>query len=348
VSERTRQKQKVAVLGLGHWYSAYNLARALRESTRAELVAAAWHNPAHLEEFTRTFGIKGYADYGELLAREAVDIVHIAAPVSEIPAVTIQAARAGKHMILGKPMAMTVAQADEMVAEVQKARVLCFPFQCFMRLRYLDLKPRLEQGLIGDVVLMHQTSRWSIAEDWINSGTPGWFADPKYVPGGALIDEGIYWIDFFRWITGSEVARVEAKIANLLDKSIGVEDWGLAIYTMANGAICTLEGAWTIVSPRKTAPSPKQNAVVRIEIVGSRGEIADQFFRVPNRSLLAAGAADWTFERQMETGPTPLDHLLDCLESGRPTMATIEDARRAFVAAMAAYDAARLGRAIDL
>lgn len=343
------RKLRVAVLGLGHWYSAYGLARALRESSKAELVAVAWHHRPQLEEFARTFGVKSYTDYTELLDRENVDIVQIASPVSEIKELTIRAAQAGKHIMLGKPMAMTVAEADEMVQTVEKAGVLCFPFQCHMRLRYADLKARIDQGEIGDVVLMHQTSRWSIAEDWINSGKPGWFADPKHVPGGALIDEGVYWLDFFRWITGSEVVDVEARIGNLVHKDLAVEDWGLATYTLANGVVATLEGAWTIVSPQVTAPSPKQNSVVRIEIVGNRGEIADQFFRVPGRAVLAAGARDWVFERNPDAmmGDSLFDHLIDCVASGRQTVATIRDAYRAFVPAMAAYEAAREKRRIS-
>jgi predicted dehydrogenase len=342
------KKYRVAVLGLGHWYSAYGLGRALRESSKAELVAAADADAAHLDDFVRTFGIKGYADSGELLAKEPVDIVHIASPVSQIRDLTVRAAQAGKHMILGKPMAMTVAEADEMVAAVEKAGVRCLPFQCHLRLRYPDFKARIDEGEIGDVLLMHQTSRWSIAEDWMNSGRPGWFADPKHVPGGALIDEGIYWVDFFRWMTGSEVVQVEAKVANLIDKSLGVEDWGFAMFTLANGVICTLEGAWTIVSPRRTAPSPKQNSVVRIEVVGNRGEMMDQFFRMPGRAVLAAGAADWVFERNTETGPSSLDHLIACLENGQQTIGTIQDARQSFVAAMAAYDAARAGKPVRI
>ena len=342
------KKYRVAVLGLGHWYSAYGLGRHLRESSTAELVAAAWPDGPQLDEFCRAFGVKGYQDYSKLLAEEDIDIVHIAAPVSALRDVTVLAARAGKHMILGKPMAMTVAEADEMTTEVERSGVLCIPFQCHMRLRYAQMKPRIDGGEIGDILLMHQTSRWSIAEDWLNSGRPGWFADPKHVPGGALIDEGIYWVDFFRWITNSEIVQVEAKIANLLDKDLGVEDWGLAIFTLANGVICTLEGAWTIVSPRKTAPSPKQNAVVRIELVGTKGEMSDQFFRAPGFSVLAAGAEDWVFERQMNFGQAPIDHLVACLESGQQTIGTIEDARRSFVAAMAAYDAARLGQAVKI
>ncbi len=60
---------------------------------------------------------------------------------------------------------------------------------------------------------------------------------------------------------------------------IAVEDWGLATFTFANGVIATLEAAWTINAPRKTGPSPKHNSVVRLEMVGTRGELMEQWFR---------------------------------------------------------------------
>ncbi len=345
------RKWRVAILGLGHWYSAYNLARALPEYPRAELIAAGWHDKTQLDEFTATFDVAGYTDYDALLEHERIDIVHIAAPVSELADLTIKAARAGKHMILGKPLAMSVEQADRMVEAVEAAGVTCFPFQGIMRLRAADLKTRVDKGEIGDVILLHQTSRWSIAEDWYNSGKPGWFVDPGKVPGGAFIDEGIYWIDLFRWLAGSEIVQVDAKIANLVHKDLAVEDWGMAAFTLANGVIATLEASWTINAPRKSGPSPKQNSVVRLEIVGSRGEMIDQWYRAPGRAVLAAGAADWVFERQSEPPftpalPFPLHHLIECLDNHQTPVASIRDARRSFVAAMAAYESAREGRAV--
>ena len=170
---------------------------------------------------------------------------------------------------------------------------------------------------------MHQTNRWSIAEDWHNSGTPGWFVDPKHVPGGAFIDEGIYGIDFLSWMAKSDIVEVEARMANLVHKELKVEDWGMATLTFANGIIATLEGSWTINSPQKTKPSPKHNAVVRTELIGTRGEIVDQIFREPGRAVLAAGASDWVFERKGQSNfgprsPFPLNHLVDCLNAGAP------------------------------
>jgi predicted dehydrogenase len=348
-----RRRWRVGVLGLGHWYSAYGLARSLPEYPHAELVAAAWDDKAQLDEFTTSFGARGYADYRELLEQEDVDIVQIASPVARIPELTILAARAGKHIVLGKPMAMTVDDADRMIEAVDRAGVLCMPFQGIMRLRGADIRKRMHEGQIGDLVLLHQTSRWSIAEDWYKSGKPGWFADPTQVPGGAFIDEGIYWIDFFRWLSSSEVVQVEAKMANLVHKDIAVEDWGMANFTFANGIIATLEASWTINAPRKSGPSPKQNSVVRLEVIGTRGEIVDQWFRTPGRGVLAAGATDWVFERQSEVpfappSPFPLHHLIECLENDTPLVATIHEARRSLVVALAAYESARTGRAVQL
>ncbi len=345
---------RVGILGLGHWYSAYGLARALAEYPRAELAGVAWHVPAQLDEFARTFGVDAYADYDRLLERRDIDIVHIAAPVSEIKDLAVRAARAGKHMILGKPMAMTVDEADRIVEAIEAARVVCFPFQGIMRLRAAELKARIDSGTVGDVAVIHSTCRWSIAEDWYNSGKPGWFVDPRHVPGGAFIDEGIYWIDLFRWVSRSEIVQVDARMANLVHKDIEVEDWGMATFTFANGVIATLEAAWTINAPRKTGPSPKQNSVIRLEVVGTRGEIIDQWFRSPGRAVLAAGAADWVFERQAEPpsfappSPFPLSHLIDCLDNGTAPAASVQDARHAFAAAMAAYESARTGRSVSL
>jgi predicted dehydrogenase len=347
------KKWRVGILGLGHWYSGYGLARALPEYPRAELVAVACPDEAKLREFSTTFHLDAYTDYQALLARDDIDIVHIAPPVAEIPQCCIGAAQAGKHMILGKPMAMTVPQAAAMVAAVQKAGVQCVCFQGLARLGMMSIKKRIEAGLIGDIVVMHSSGRWSIAEDWFHSGQAGWFVDPAQVPGGALIDEGIYAVELMRWLAGSEVVQVEARIANLVHKELAVEDWGMATYTFANGIIATQEASWTINAPRKTGPSPKINSNRRTEIVGTRGEIVQDNLRAPELAILAAGAEGWVFERPGGDWVTPavpahLNYLIQCLETGQPSIAPIEEAYKTFVISMAAYEAARTGRPVKL
>jgi predicted dehydrogenase len=257
------RKWRVAILGLGHWYSAYTLGRALREYGGAELVAAASRDRTALDPFVAAFGVPGYESAEQLLEREIVDIVHLAAPVSELEQLTLLAARAGKHMILGKPMAMTVAEADRMVDAVEAAGVTCFPFQGIMRLRGADLKARIDAGAIGDIAVMHQTSRWSIAEDACNSGKPGWFADPRHVPGGALIDEYIGWISS---MAGTSESYWSAKIANLVHKDMR-GGWGLATFTFASG-LATLK----LLDDQRSPIAPSQRTASSAGSCRTRGD----------------------------------------------------------------------------
>ncbi len=347
------KRWRVGVLGLGHWYSANGLARALAEDPRARLVAVASPDAEKRDAYASTFGVEAHATPDELLARNDIDIVQIVPPVRDIPEYTLKAAAAGKHIVLGKPLAMTLAEADVMVAAVRQSGVVCMPFQGTYRLGWAEVKKRLTEGAIGQIVVMHATGRWSIAEDWFHSGKPGWFADPTQVPGGAFIDEGVYGIDQLCWLAGSAVVQVEAKVANLVHHDIGVEDWGFATLTFANGIIATIEASWTINSPRKSGPSPKQNGVIRMEIVGTRGEMIHDSLHGSGWSTLGAGAAGWISERaagEFSAPPPagPMGHLIDCLESGRTPVASIEDARAAFAVGFAAYESARLGQPVRL
>jgi predicted dehydrogenase len=344
---------RVGVVGLGHWYSAFGLARALPEYSKAELVAVAYHDEPKAREFGRLFSVEAYTDYDDLLAREDIDIVHICPPGVEMPDCTIKAARARKHIILGKPLAMSVERAAEMVEVVEGAGVVCVPWPEMYRVTDVALKARLDGGLIGDIAVIHATGRWSIGEDWLRSGKVGWFADPIQTPGGAMIDEGMSSLGWIRWLAGSDALTVDAKVANYVHKDIGVEDWALASFTFDNGIIATLENSWTINSPQKTGPSPKQNGVIRTEIIGTRGEVIQERLRVPSTAVLASGAPSWVFERPMaeyfvSSPPGALDYLITCIERGQDPEANIQQALKSFRMVMSTYEAARTGTPVKL
>jgi hypothetical protein len=87
--------------------------------------------------------------------------------------------------------------------------------------------------------------------------------------------------------------------------------------------------------------------------VGTRGEVVQERLRRPGLAVLAAGAPGWVFESPAEepygpSVPQPLDHLIDCLESGRDPVASIQEARRSFFVALAAYDSAWKQRPVTL
>jgi predicted dehydrogenase len=344
---------RIAILGLGHWYSGYALARALQEHPRAELVAVSHDHQDRTRQFADTFRIGAYADYRQLLERESVDIVHIAPPVADMHSHVMAAARAGKHIVLGKPMAMSVGEADEMVAAIRAAGITCVPFQGMHRIRYSPLKQELDEGLVGDLRLLQVSLHQAIAEDWFRSGNPGWFADPQRTPGGAFIDEGIYAIDRLMWLASAPVVEVQARVANLVHQRIAVEDWGMATMSFANGVLATLEASWTLTVPQPTAPAPKHNAVVRRVIVGTLGELIDDRPFLLGEARLTCKDPQWTVRRRAAElygplQPAALNYLIDCLESDQEPVANVQAARDALAVALACYESARTARPVQL
>src|ERR1051326_1126121 len=98
------------------------VAPALREHPDCELVAVSRANFDQAEQFANEFGARRwYADWRELIANEELDAVYIATPVNLHAAQTIAAARAGKHVLCEKPMAMTAAECDEMIAACSRS-----------------------------------------------------------------------------------------------------------------------------------------------------------------------------------------------------------------------------------
>lgn len=349
--------KKVGIIGLGYWYGAFRLARALREHTEAELVAVASRDQERLRKFTDIFPVENYSNFEEVLTREDVDIVLVTPPTIDIPKYAIAAARASKHMILGARMAMDLERADEIVEAVRHAGIKTITLEAEAIFGDPATKERIEHGLIGDIVHVSNASHSSIAEDWFCSGKPGWFADPKQVPGGAFLDYAIYSIQALRWYVKSEVKEINfAKVNNFIHKNLEVEDWGFAFLTFQNRVTATLEASWTIVTPRVTKPSPKHNSYDRLEIVGTTGRIITNLIPYPHELILSQEHPYWTTIRTPQglmTEGAPLvhpflDHLIECIDKDKPTVCSCEDAREALKAILAVYQAAKTHKPVVL
>lgn len=343
------EKHKVAIMGLGHWYIAFAVGRAAIESSLYEIVGVSDPRKEKLKEFCDTFKVKPYEDYRELLKNENIEIVVIVPPTLRIPEYTIAAAEAGKHILMGKPMAMSLKEADQALRAVKKAGIKLVAFEAMVRLG----KP--PKDTIGDILAISTVMHQGIAEDWFRSGTPGWFADPTQVPGGAFIDEGIYVIEAHRFCADSEVKRVDyARTANLIFKDIQVEDFGQASLTFENGVISSMEISWTISQPkpRNRGSLTKANAFTYTTIIGSDGEIVDGGLLV-DRAVLSKEFPYWVIHRpRPEISARPafqaLDYLIECIEKDEKPVASGEDARKSLEVALAVYKSAKTGKPVTL
>jgi predicted dehydrogenase len=256
---------------------------------------------------------------------------------------------------MGKPMAMTLKEADRVLNTVRKEGVKLVAWEAMVRLSNKIFEDKISK-VASITTVMHQ----GIAEDWYHSGKPGWFADPEQVPGGAFIDEGIYAIEAHRFYAKSEVKEVNyAKMENFVFKDIKVEDFGQANMTFKNGAISSLEIGWTISQPqpKNFGRMTKANAFNYTFIVGKEGTVIYENrppgLNTKTVNILGNDYPYWVSHKPVqEYSGAPsfqiFDYLVECIEQDKKPLASGEDARKSLEVALAVYKSAKTGKPVTL
>lgn len=335
-------KLGVALLGLDHWYAALSMAPEIAASDKVRLVAVS-HDDAHkAEQAAREHGADFHTtDYRAALGRPGVDIVVSLYSTDRNVEVVQAAAAAGKHIVSVKPMAMNSEGADAIIAAVKATNVHFFPLESQRRLsaERKRLKQWLDEGRIGQPLRFTHTLHSSLPQPWVGQEGPSWWTDPARVPGGGWLDHAIYAVDTVRWLFGSELASVGGVAGRMRHPELGVEDYGHATYTLANGAVATIEDTWI---------ADRGFGLHRNEIVGSRGVIMDDGVGGwgGGRTLLRGdfGYDGWVTVDALHAPQAPaIEHLADCIRGDAQPVATVEDGKINLEACLAFYRAATAG-----
>ena len=229
---------RIAVLGSG-FIAAYH-ARAVAELPGAELVAAANWRPESLARLAEMFGIaRTTTDWRELVGDPGIDAVVVATPNSLHAEQSIAFLDAGQHVMVEKPMAMDVAEADAMVAAAGRSSASLMVAHCWrFHPDVLALRDRIAAGELGEIV---KTRGYGVHAKW---GPAGWFVDPDLAGGGALADMGVHAIDTARFLLGGpEPVRVCAAVGTRYSE-IAVDDDAILLVSWSNGTNSVVESGW--------------------------------------------------------------------------------------------------------
>ncbi len=205
-------------------------------------------------------GVPWFTSYEKMLHDAPSEIVTIATPSGLHPAHGILAARAGKHVVCEKPMAITLASADELVQACDAAGVKLFVVkQNRLNPPVQLLKRAMDKGRFGKVYLANTTVRWTRPQEYYDQAP--WRGTWEF-DGGAFMNQASHYVDLMQWLVGP-VESVIAKTATLARK-IEAEDTGIAVLRFRSGALGTievtmltypknLEGSITILGEKGTA-----------------------------------------------------------------------------------------------
>ncbi|MDY0236433.1 MAG: Gfo/Idh/MocA family oxidoreductase [Gudongella sp.] len=201
------------------------------------------------QSYEKTTGGKAYASIEELLASD-VDAVSVLVPNRDHAAVTIQALKAGKHVLCEKPMATTLEDSLAMVETARETgKVLMIGQNQRLAKSHVKAREIIQSGELGEVIAFETHFAHPGPEGWTGK-KDSWFYDKKVASFGVMADLGVHKTDVIRYITGQKIVKTFAELKTLNKKHpdgtpISVDDNAFAIYTLENGAVGTMHVSWT-------------------------------------------------------------------------------------------------------
>ena len=228
--------------------------------------------------FAAARGCAAEPDLDALLARDDVDVVCVCVPSGLHAEVGIRAAKAGKHLVVEKPIDVTLAAADRLIEAARTAGVaLTVISQHRFDPGLTELKRLLGEGALGRLVLGEASTKWSRTQAYYDSA--GW-RGTWAMDGGSLMNQGVHYVDLLRWCMGP-VTEVTA-VCTTQAHQIEAEDTALAIVRFGSGAV------GTILSSTAAFPGFPQ----RLEITGTEGTVIIEDGQMVRRAFDAGARAD--------------------------------------------------------
>ncbi|HWL38677.1 MAG TPA: Gfo/Idh/MocA family oxidoreductase [Gemmatimonadaceae bacterium] len=202
-----------------------------------ELVAVCDADPVRAATAGAEQKVPHFTSYEKMLAETRADVVTIATPSGLHPAQGILAARAGKHVVMEKPMAISLTGADQLVQACDKAGVHLFVVkQNRLNPPVQLLKRAVDRGRFGRIYLASCTVHWARPQEYYDQAP--WRGTWEF-DGGAFMNQASHYVDLIQWLMGP-VESVMAKTATLA-RRIETEDSGIAILKFRSGALGTIE-----------------------------------------------------------------------------------------------------------
>jgi predicted dehydrogenase len=331
---------RVAVIGCGLIAQRAHLPSYVA-APEADLTAVVSGHRATAEAVASQFGNPRVLNsWQEAVADPEIDAIDICTPNVLHAEIAIAAARAGKHVLVEKPMATSLAEADAMIAAARDAGVL---LAVAHNLRFVPIysamQKLLAEGAVGRIFsargfFMHA------GPDEFWGATSDWFWQEGQAGGGSLLDMGIHMIDLLRWMVGRPVAEVSAMTARVL-KPTFADDNAMVLMRFEGDILASVQSSWS------ARPVPDRQIAIH-------GELGNLMMGRSAEEPLVLNLRDGTEARKVipEIPSNPLGdpfvNFVRAIQSRTEPLVTGEDGRTSLAIALAAYESASTGRVVKL
>lgn len=246
---------RFAVIGAGNIGKFH--VQAMQEIPQARVTVVCNRHGAEGQKLAQQVNAEWVSDYQAVVLRDDVDAVSICTPSGTHKEIAVAAAQAGKHVLVEKPIDITLPRIDAMLKATNEADVkLSCIFQSRLRVGSQAVKQALKEGRFGKLLFANAFVLWHRSAEYYENN---WRGTYELDGGGALMNQSIHSIDLLQWLAGP-VKQLVAQSATRIHK-IDAEDSASALVTFANGAQGTIQGATSL----------SYGNPARVEIHGSKG-----------------------------------------------------------------------------
>ena len=330
--------------------------RAINDIENASVVAAFSRSEPNGAKIARLakHGCRVYDDLDAMLDHPGLDVVCVCTPSGAHLEPAVKAANAGKHVVVEKPLEITLPRCDAIIRACDESGVrLCTIFPSRFTPANLRLKAAIETGRFGRLTLGDTYVKWWRTQEYYDSG--GWRGTWDLDGGGALMNQAIHNVDLLQWLMG-DVASIQAMTATLAHERIEVEDTAVACLRFANGALGVIEAA--------TSAFP--GLLKRTEIHGDRGSarveqdditLWDFQIKAPSDAEIHAAMAGQSGFKAGASDPRGITHVghrdqlsdfLQAIDEERPPSVEGREGRKSVEIIRAIYRSAQSGQAVTL
>ena len=337
---------RLAVVGCGKAAQRIALPQ-LQRCRNARVVALVDIDRAVARHAARQCGLNApvWTDWRRMLREAEVDAVAVCVPNRFHAEVTIAALHAGKHVIVEKPMATTLADADAMV-DAARARRRCLMVEQSQRFdpAHETAREILRCGLLGRVTQLRGRIGHAGPQYWAGTRAT-WLTDHRQAGGGALMDIGVHILDVLRWLSGKEVRRICCQ-AGTLEQRVPVEDNASAMMEFTDGTLGSFEASWTTRPYEVMTQWYAERGTLRTAFGAPHPVVVQRCRRRgdPNQLL----AEDYPAVPAVSRHGSAYQHFVTCVLKGTPPIVSGEDGRATLAVILAAYASVRSGEWVNV
>lgn len=321
-------------------------AAAIRAYEGSELVAVCSGTASRAKQAQEKFGVQAYHELEEFLANPGIDVVCICTHSGAHMEPSIAAAKAGKHVLLEKPIEVSLDRADQLIAACREHGVkLGVIFQNRFNSGYIKVREAVKEGKLGKLIMGSAMINWYRDPAYYN--TSHWKGTLQGDGGAALINQGIHTIDLLLDVMG-DVESVYGQVKTVVHDIQG-EDLGAAILNFKNGAMGTITGGTSLYPgyPERLEVYGENGSIIleggKIKAWNVQGEAGHEEFQ----SSHGSGASD-PMAIDFKLHLAQIKDMAEAIHENKDPLVTGEIGRKSLELILGIYQSSKEGKSIQL